>query len=202
MPRKIAFISPVSIRLPKEAEEKIGIRRNNVYVEYRHPVLYIVRATKKDKDYVYVYCGKTTYVLMKIRDAHLEEILSILKDVLKDYVREEDIEEFEAEIRLYCFMSHIIEEIYNDALRVATENYKNYSFTLLHFDPLLRRKMRKPLATNIARIALSETIHRHYVSLPIEIKEKLSYESFSRIITSEISLKNLVRNIFRGVSSS
>jgi len=197
LPRKIAFISPVPIKLPKEAEEEIGIRKNDVYIEYKHPVLYIVRATKRDKDYLYVYCGKTTYVIMKVRETTIEELISALKEVLQEYVREDILAEFEAEIRLYCFLSDTIDKIYHETLKRAAEDYRSYVSILLNFDPLLRRKLMKPLAIGLARIALGEATRKHYMDLPEDIKEKLSFKSFMKIVLSEISLKSLVRNILR-----
>ena len=198
--RKIAFISPVPIRLPKEAEDEISLRDENTYAVYRHPVLYLIRTTKRDKDYIYVYCGKTTYVLMKVKTAHIEYFISILRKLLENYVKTEDLDAFEAEIRLYCSLSALIQEIYNETLKLSLESYKNYLPLLLSFDPILRRKLRKPLAAKIVKIVLNDVIRKKYSSLSNDTKGKLSLENFRRIILSEISTKGIIENILRQTS--
>ncbi|MCR8472506.1 MAG: hypothetical protein NDP11_05720, partial [Crenarchaeota archaeon] len=74
MTRKIAFISTVSIKLPREAESEIEIQKDDISIEYKHPVLYVTKYTKNDKDYINIYCGEKTYVLMKIREHTLNAI--------------------------------------------------------------------------------------------------------------------------------
>ncbi|MEM1585243.1 MAG: hypothetical protein QXE21_02750 [Candidatus Korarchaeota archaeon] len=201
MTRKIAFISTVSIKLPREAESEIEIQKDDISIEYKHPVLYVTKYTKNDKDYINIYCGEKTYVLMKIREHTLNAIIPVLKSVLQKYLDGKLVEELEAEIRLYCLMSNIINEIFNKTLRDSIESFKAYLPILLNFDPLLRRELIEPLAKSIAKVTLRENIREYYLKLPGDILSRLSFKSFSEIMMSEIPLESIVNGILSSLKS-
>lgn len=201
MTRKIAFISAVPIKLPKEAENEIKMQKDDVFVEYKHPVLYVTRQTKKDKDYIHIYCGGKTYVLMKVREPTLEMLISALRPILQKYLDERLVEEFEAQVQLYCIISSVLNEIFNDTVSQATEGFRAYMPILMNFDPLLRKGLIKPLAKVLAKITLDENIQKYYLQLPENIKDRLSFRSFNRIVKNEIVFESIVNGILNALKA-
>ena len=192
MTRKLAFISPVSIKIQKEMENKLNFEFNSIVVRYKHPVLYVERKTPRDKEYVYIYSGAVTYVLMKVKPQNLSLFERAITDALSGIVDENSIHALLATIELYAKLSHILDDIYYNALKQAKIMYGEYKFSLLYFDFELRSIIKSALMKGLAKISLNDTIYKTYLSLPEHIRSRLSLKHFRRIVMTEISIKNIV----------
>lgn len=192
MTRKLAFISPVSVRIPKDMESKLNFESDGINVRYRHPVLYIERQTARDKEYVYIYGGAVTYVLMKIKPHNLPLFEDAIINALGGIIEDSTIHTLLATMELYSELSHILDDIYSSALRQAKARFSEYKFSLLYFDFELRNIIRSALMKGLARISLNDVIYKTYLSLPEKIKNRLSFEHFRRIVMTEINIKNIV----------
>jgi len=198
MVKKIAFISSSVIKIRKELEEELTVDIGDISVEYRHPVLYLIRKTKRDKDYLYVYCSKPTYVIMKVKEAHIEEFINTLKDVLaRASISEKDVESVCSEVLVYGKISNIMESLYFDILKESAEEAKSHIETLKYFTPPLRRKLRACIVRAIVIVKAREIALRYYPKLPPEVKERVPIGDWLEITSSEIDKRSIIRNIMR-----
>ena len=199
MTRKIAFLSSAIIKIPKESEEILTMEFEGIKIEYKHPVLYMIRQTKRDKDYIYLYSGKPTFVIMKVKEAHIEKFIECTNKVLSIVgIDSEDIEALTSEMLLYCRLSCKLEELYLDVLGNATEKFKSYVFALDIFDPLLRRKMVRPLAREITILTIKEKAKEYYLKMPTDLRSKVSFKIWLRFVLSEIDKRSIIKNILKG----
>ncbi len=200
MTKKIAFISRVTIKIPKEVGEQLDIE-GEIEVTYRHPVLYLIRQYKKSKDYLYLYCGKPTYVVMKIKDTNLAMFESMIEKVLREIgIKEYDIICLQKEIYLYSRISNIISQIYKNILREAMEQYRGYIPIIKHFHPIFRRKIERCLAKIITDDVAQRVIKDYYFRQPQEVRSMIGLTDWINIIKAELNKKGIIKTILNTFS--
>ena len=201
MTKKIAFISKAIIKLTKEDEEKIK-PLGELQIEYKHPVLYITKQQKKTKDYIYIYCGKPTYVIMKIKKSNLEAFTEAIETILSNAgIDTNQIDLIKKEVHIYCTASNVIEEIYRKITKKATETTYDLLFTLSYYDPTLRKAIKKCLIRAIIKQTTKNIIRTSYHNIPQELKETLTIREWTKIIYPEINQKSIMKHIYKAIKN-
>jgi len=203
MVRKIAFISSAVVKIPKDFEEKLTAEVDGMNVEYRHPVLYVVRQTRKDKDYIYIYSAKPTFVIMKVKEAHVDKFIECIDNILSIVgIDDGNRHKLASDLLLYCKLSHIIEEIHLDVLKSSKEEFMGLVGILDNFDPLLRRWMVRPLARAIVTKVIKEKAREYYLKIPEDIRARISFGEWMHFVLLEIDKKNVTKSILRELYGS
>ncbi len=201
MTKKIAFISQSVIRINKSFENEVPKSYEDIEIAYEHPVLSLVRKTKKDKDYINIYCGRPTYVLMKVRETFIEKFIDALKDVLfRAKIDEEQINKIESEIRIYSRFSEIIEQIIIEVNKEALSKAKALMFTLGYFDTIMRKTIKKCIIKNIIRQVLRKAARKYYRILTDEIKARYTISNFINLVMQEINFKKIAKSIYKNIN--
>ena len=200
MARKIAFISSVHIGLSKSFEERLNLDVDGVSVRYEHPVLYLTKETKRDKDYIYILSSRPTYVLLKVKLGNLNHFLNAIKHALSMVgMNSSNIDKFVAEIAMYCRLADILRGMHQKVLNRAREEIFDELYILNHFDPLLRRRMLRWFVREKTFSVLWSTARDIYFLLPDEIRAAIPLLKWLKIVRSELNWKSITRTILKEI---